>query len=503
MKKSVNFIYLFIGGILLLLSWWNPPIPIALWLAPVFLIRFTRSMKPLTGLLMLLLVSYSACLISIWQRMIPLAPYPFYIDLLITLQFIPTPFLPYLADRLMSPRLKDIPATLVFPLTSIAVEMFNYYILGATTGGIFLEKFFGELPFQQLLSITGQWGLIFLLTWLGPIINLLWERKFNPVSIKGISAVYAILIISVLLFGSARLSFFSSSAPTTKIASITSTIDTTILKDSMPSVTARERPPQYIIDAIENKIGKINKELYDETRKAAMAGANIVMWNELATIVDYDREKEFIETYRNLARESKVYIFMCMAVVDPNMRKMAENLLCIIDPSGTVIARYRKRHLVPMLETALFKVTNDPVPIVKTPYGTIAAVICYDGMFHDFVRRAAKGVDIMLNPSLDWERISPSNSWRFTFRAAENGFSFVRCTGHGLSVAVDYQGSLISSQDYFRSNTRIMFADVPSKGVNTLYTLIGDLFGWICVLGFFTLVVLVVFHIIKERPRAY
>jgi len=502
MKKAVDYMYLLIGGILLLLCWWNPPVSITVWLAPVFLIRFTRSMKPLPGLLIVLLISYSACLISIWQRMIPFSPYPFYIDLLITLQFMPIHLAPYLADRLMSARLKGIPATLVFPLASIAVEMINYYILGSPGGGIFLEKFYGLLPFQQLLPITGQWGLLFLVTWPGPIINLLWEREFNPANIKGIPAVYAGFIITVLLLGGARLSFFPPSAPTVRIASITSTIDASILRDVMPYVTTRKRPPQHIIDAIQNRIDKTNKELHGETRKASMAGARIVMWNELATIVDYDQEKEFIKTYCNLARDSGVYLVMCMAVVDPDMRKKAENVLCIIEPSGTVVARYRKRHLVPMLETVLFKATNDPVPVVKTPYGTIAAVICYDGMFHDFIRRAAQGVDIMLNPSLDWEMISPANAWRFTFRAAENGFSFVRCTGHGLSIAVDYQGRLLSSQDYFRSNSRIMFTDVPSKGVNTLYSRIGDLFGWIGAAGFFVLAALAVYHKIKNRSQA-
>lgn len=493
MKKFINYSYLLFGGILLMLSLWNPTVSIALWFAPVFLIRFTRSMKALPGLLLLCIVSYVAILICLWQSMIPFPPYPFYFDMIIALQFLPVPFIPYLADRLVSPRLKVVPATLVFPLASITVEMINYYALGIP-GGVFLEGFYGSLPFQQLLPVTGQWGLLFLYAWAGPIINYWWEHYFNLKGFKDIPALYAGLLITVLLLGGAWTSFFPPSAPATRIAAITSTLDTSMLKDVMPFVAARKRPPQTIIDAIGRRMVMTDNELHEATRKAAMAGANIVMWNELAVVVDYDREEKFIERYRLLARDTGIYLVICMAVVDPDLSMPGENLLCIIDPSGAVIARYRKRHLIPGLETPLFKETNDPVPVVHTPYGTVAAVICYDGLFHDFMRRVSTGVDIMLNPSLDWKGISPVNTWRFTFRAAENGFSFVRCTGHGFSAAVDYQGRLLSSMDYFTSTARIMYADVPSRGISTIYSRIGDLFGWIGVAVFFVLAGLAIFH---------
>ncbi len=36
----------------------------------------------------------------------------------------------------------------------------------------------------------------------------------------------------------------------------------------------------------------------------------------------------------------------------------------------------------------------------------------------------------------------------------------------------------------------IMYADVPTQGVNTIYTTIGDLLGWLCVLGLGVFVVM-------------
>jgi len=61
---------------------------------------------------------------------------------------------------------------------------------------------------------------------------------------------------------------------------------------------------------------------------------------------------------------------------------------------------------------------------------------------------------------------------------------------NGISFAVDYHGNVLASKDYFTTSNEIMYADVPTKGTKTLYPIIGDAFGWLCVLGFGVFVVL-------------
>lgn len=46
----------------------------------------------------------------------------------------------------------------------------------------------------------------------------------------------------------------------------------------------------------------------------------------------------------------------------------------------------------------------------------------------------------MIVPSKDWKEVLPLHTHMAVFRAIENGFSLIRGTGHGLSIAVDYQG---------------------------------------------------------------
>lgn len=98
----------------------------------------------------------------------------------------------------------------------------------------------------------------------------------------------------------------------------------------------------------------------------------------------------------------------------------------------------------------------------------------------------------MLAPSDDWPALSPSHAQHATFRAIENGYSLVRETNNGVSLAVDYEGRVLSSADYFASDHHTMVASVPTHGARTVYATIGDLFAWLCIVGLAALIGLTV-----------
>ena len=66
----------------------------------------------------------------------------------------------------------------------------------------------------------------------------------------------------------------------------------------------------------------------------------------------------------------------------------------------------------------------------------------------------------------------------------------MRPTYNGFSYAADYNGRVLAHMDSDETEDGIMYADVPTKGVRTLYPHIGDIFGWICVLGLLVLTIL-------------
>jgi apolipoprotein N-acyltransferase len=95
-----------------------------------------------------------------------------------------------------------------------------------------------------------------------------------------------------------------------------------------------------------------------------------------------------------------------------------------------------------------------------------------------------KGVDILLVPGMEGNPEQSPWHVRFApFRAVENGFTVVRLAVGGVSITSDPYGQLLVYMDYFKTNDRVMVVQVPTYGVFTLYSVTGDLFGWLTVAG--------------------
>jgi apolipoprotein N-acyltransferase len=193
-------------------------------------------------------------------------------------------------------------------------------------------------------------------------------------------------------------------------------------------------------------------------------------------------EKAFIQKAAKLADDLGVYLLLSL-YIRPNdyPNRPLENKVVMLDSEGQVKFEYQKSKPVPGANAI-----PGPGKIlsVQTPFGRIGSAICYDMDFPGLIRQAGKSkVDLMLVPADDWKEINPIHTYMSSLRAIENGFSMVRSTKDGLSAAFDYQGRLVASLDEFKTGKKIMLADLPTKGTQTLYTLIGDLFAWLCLIG--------------------
>jgi apolipoprotein N-acyltransferase len=66
---------------------------------------------------------------------------------------------------------------------------------------------------------------------------------------------------------------------------------------------------------------------------------------------------------------------------------------------------------------------------------------------------------------------------------------------------VDHNGKLLAEMDSDYTDTGIMYADVPTKGVNTIYVMLGDLLGWLCVFGLLGLILLSIVLSIRQKKK--
>jgi apolipoprotein N-acyltransferase len=497
------YLWLAFAAAFFLLNGGRWAVPLAAWLAPLFLLRFVRTQRPFLGLLIAWIVRFAVGAVVV--RGIILIPGLGYyvVVLLVTL----LTMLPYVADRLLAFRIQGFASTLVFPVAFTTIEYLGSFGPNGTITSIAYTQY-GNLPLMQLVSITGIWGITFLLTWFTAVVNWVWERGFAFPKVRGGVLLYAAVLTLVLLGGGARLALLPSSATLARIAGISASQSAVAaLKAQLPQNTLSSlfsgKATEADRAAVRSAFTALDDDLLNRSQQEARAGAKIVVWPETsptgASILQED-EPDMIKRASALAQQEGIYMDMGLAVFlsNPAGGPPIRDEAVLLDPTGKVVWTYEKSHLVPFGEQGLVVRGDGKVPLVDSPYGRLSNVICFDLDFPATIRHVGLSrADILLAPSDDWREVDPLHTQIATFRAIENGFSLVREASKGLSIAVDYEGRVLASSDYFTTDQQVMVAYVPTHGIHTIYAAIGDLFAWLCIVSLVALIVLA----ISQNPR--
>lgn len=155
----------------------------------------------------------------------------------------------------------------------------------------------------------------------------------------------------------------------------------------------------------------------------------------------------------------------------------AADFALAITPDGRV-QRYDKRHRVPGLEDRF-------VPGHASGWlgGGRAMEICKDMDFPNTIRSdAGQGVRLAAVPAGDKGIDGWQHGIMSVMRGVENGFAVVRPAHDGLVFASDAQGRLVALKKDAPTGVTMAVADLPLGPGPTLYTRIGNLFPWLCVL---------------------
>ena len=500
----LSYLWLALGAVLLLFTYGQWIIPLAAWLAPLFLLRFVRTKSLFPGLLLIWLVK--AATAAVTQQGIVMVSGVGYYAIIILASLLTV--LPYLADCLLTHRLRGFVATLVFPVTFTMFEYLSSFSPFGTLNSIANTQY-GNLPLMQVVSVTGIWGITFLITWFAAIGNWAWERGFAWPRVRGGTLLYATVLAVVLLGGGVRLAFFPPHATLVRIAGLSaSQTAVAAFNQQLPQATLNllisGKATQADRALARSAFTTLDNDLLARSQQEARAGAKIVVWPEASPVgaqVLQEDEPALIQQGSILAQQTGIYLDMGLAVFLPDVGKgpFLKDESVLLDPTGHVVWTYEKTHLVPFGEQGQVVQGDGKVPIVETPYGRLAGVICFDADYPGTMRQAGQaGADLMFVPGDDWQAIDPYHTYDATFRAIENGFSEVRQASKGLSMTVDYEGHVLAASDYFTTDQQVMVAYVPMHGVRTIYATIGDLFAWLCIIG---LVALTSLSIVQSRKR--
>lgn len=389
---------------------------------------------------------------------------------------------PYIMDRVVYPKFKEkgILSTFTFPIIATAT-FFLISLEGPFDGDAIFAVFgYGHLYFKQIASLVGLWGFVLIFSWFASVINYSWEQKFNWGKIKNVTFIFSSVLLIILLFGAIKTSSLTRpESDTVKIASII------LLPEK-----GRAVDPVGLLSKVPSPFEETLFYIERLTKNASSNHAKIVTFQETAIKIREDDEAKLMKRLQEIAKEQDVYFSVSYGVYPERGKGWNKHVL--MNNQGGMEIEYRKRYLLGLGdlfgETLLYKKGPEVIQTTDTPYGRIAISICRDMSFPQYIRQAGKNnVDIMLSPSYDFPK---STSHLYALRAIENGFSFIRPTYNGISFAVDYTGKILAEMDSDNTEHGIMYAEVPTQGVTTLYSRIGDLLGWLCVTGFVAVVVM-------------
>ncbi len=495
-----SWLWLLLGAGLSLFTYGDWLLPLLVWVVPIFSLRFMRSQPTWRGFLLLVLAMIP--MLSIMLRGVVPIPGPAYAVFVVITAFMAG--LPYLLDRLLAPRLPAFAAALVLPLAVTSLEFVNAQGQWGTWGAS-AYTLAGNLPLLQLVSLTGLWGLVFLVNWFAAMVNLAWEANWRWPQIRLPLLSYAALLALALTWGAAR-SLFISPTETVRVAGIPSAVP--FMNADEGTIAQLDRVLPGTADPVERRelrefFAANNDGLLERSVTEARAGAEIVFWAEGNAALLKEDEADLIARGKELAEREGIYLGMAMAVFTPGAEQPLENKVVLLTSQGEIGFEYLKAFPVPGSEAAGSVAGVAEMLVLDTPHGRIASVICFDMDHHSFIRQAAqKDVDILFAPANTWPEIAELHAEMAGFRALENGVSVVRVASNGVSVAYDALGNPLARSNYWQSEAGTLVAQVPTQRQPTLYGLIGDSFAYLALGALATLSLWGIFRGRRTASRA-
>jgi apolipoprotein N-acyltransferase len=348
-------------------------------------------------------------------------------------------------------------ALLAFPGTWVSFEyLFNLSSPHGTAGSLSYSQL-NFLPFLQLASITGPWGMSFLLLLFPAILAIgLHLRHTSPMQALRMVGAGLGVIALVLIFGAVRLTL---SVPGQRVR---------------VGLIASDEPANVDVADEGTKTERLFREYAATAEGLAARGAQVIVLPEkLGVAVDPDT-KGIDAIFQSLADKTKSRIVVGLIEVSPPVKY---NRARVYTPRAPLLT-YDKHHMLPAFESNLRPGTT--LTLMVEPSGTWGVAICKDMDFTSLSRRYGEaGAGLMLVPAWDFVLDRWWHGHMAVMRGVESGFSITRTAKQGYLTVTDDRGRILAETRSDSAPFATLMANVPEAHETTLYQLLGDWFAWV------------------------
>jgi apolipoprotein N-acyltransferase len=346
-------------------------------------------------------------------------------------------------------------ALVAFPAAWVACEYIRNLLSVHATAGSLAYTQLTFLPLLQLASITGPWGISFLLL-LFPAalaigLHLLPTAQHQALRVTGAALG---VIVAVLIFGVVRL-HLPAEQPETELGLIASDAD----------IPAR--------DAETNRLFALYAK---QAEQLAARGAQVIVLPEKIGVVLQSDSEAVDSIFRSVADRTGSTIVIGEVSITPEARY---NQARIYSPHRPLLT-YDKHHLLPPFESNLTPGTTLTL-LPKTP-ANWGAAICKDMDFIPLSRQYGQhGVGLMLVPAWDFNMDRSWHGHMAIMRGVEDGFSIARTAKNGYLTVSDSRGRVLAEARSDSAPFATLLARVPATHEKTVYLILGDWFAWLVI----------------------
>jgi len=399
----------------------------------------------------------------------------------------------------------------------VMTEFFRSHFLTGFPWNLLGASQFKMVPLIQIASVTGVWGISFLVAWFS---LALFSSARRIIRLPGQRYAWQsemmlplLTIVVLYVYG-----MFQQDRP----AATRSSLRIALIQPSIPQ-TAIWSPG-------EDK--RRFEQLLDQTERVMTNSVELVIWPESAVPALVD------ETYATIKKFARVHhTWIILNAEDDTLSATATNYYnasFLIDSAGRWQQVYHKRKLVifgeyiPLVRwlpfvkyfttitggwsagtaAGYFQITPDSPPDVSEPKTitingpsergrqtvVAAPLICFEDSFPELARNGSNNdLDFLVNLTNDGWFGGGAEQWQHAadsvFRTVENGVPLLRCANNGVTCWIDKNGRLrevLADKDGDVHPAGSLVIDLPllshdSPSPPTYYQRHGDWFAWTCV----------------------
>jgi apolipoprotein N-acyltransferase len=345
----------------------------------------------------------------------------------------------------------------------VTLDWARYWLTPHGTGADLAYTQLEFLPFLQLASITGPWGMTFLLqVFPAAAAVALHLRGSEPQRAIRVAGVVAGIMVLVIGYGTVRLND-SEQRGGVKVGLIAS--DTAEFGDIAGAGADAER---------------LLKAYAAQASDLAARGAQIVVLPEkIAVVRDSDTPMDDA-ILQSVANSSGAMIVAGELQVSPGATDTIKYNRAKVYRPQSASASYDKEHMLPPFESNLTPGTGKlSLRLGETRLGV---AICKDMDFTSTgLAYAELGAQLMLVPAWDFNSDRTWHGHMAIMRGVEGGFSVARAARNGYLTVSDDRGRVVAEARSDSAPFATLLADVPVGQEHTLFQRWGNWFAWVAV----------------------